>query len=404
MTQSTTLTDEDRTALRRALDLAERGRGRVSPNPMVGVVLVRDGRMIGEGHHAELGGLHAEAAALEDCRVRGEDPRRATAYITLEPCAHHGRRPPCAEALVAAGITRAVIASDDPSEHASGRGPAALEAAGVEVSWANGAEATAARLLNQAFRKRARTGRPLVTLKAAISLDGRTATAAGDSRWISGESSRALVHRWRAEADAVAVGIGTAFADDPLLTTRPAAAPAAPGGIPASPESSPLAGARSEHGAGALPQPLRIVFDTAARLPLGSRLVGSLDEGPVVVVASAEAPAAAVGALRDAGVEVLTPAGDRRARIAAALSELGGRGVSSLLLEGGAALAGAFLDAGEVDELRLFLAPIVLGGDGARPLAGGEGAERLADAVRAIDVSCERSGEDLLISARLRDW
>jgi len=373
----TTLTEEDRTALRRALDLAERGRGCVSPNPLVGAVLVRDGRTIGEGHHAELGGLHAEAAALEDCRARGEDPRAATAYITIEPCAHHGRQPPCAEALVAAGIARAVIASDDPSEHASGRGPAALEAAGVEVSWANGDEAAAARLLNQPFRKRARTGRPLVMLKAAISLDGRTATAAGDSRWISSERSRALVHRWRAEAEAVAVGIGTALADDPLLTARDV---------------------------NAARQPLRVVFDSAARLPLASRLVASIDEGPVVVVASAEAPAGALRALREAGIEVLTPAGDRPARIAAALSELGGRGVNSLILEGGAALAGAFLDAGEVDELRLFLAPIVLGGDGARPLAGGEGAERVGDALRATDVSCERSGDDLLISARLRDW
>jgi diaminohydroxyphosphoribosylaminopyrimidine deaminase / 5-amino-6-(5-phosphoribosylamino)uracil reductase len=270
-----------------------------------------------------------------------------------------------------------VIASDDPSDHASGRGPAALEAAGVEVSWANGAEATAARLLNQPFRKRARTGRPLVTLKAAISLDGRTATAGGDSRWISGERSRTLVHRWRAEADAVAVGIGTALADDPLLTAREV---------------------------GASRQPSRIVFDSAARLPLASRLVASLDQGPVVVVASAEAPAGAVGALRETGVEVLTPAGDGPTRIAAALSELGRRGVSSLILEGGAALAGAFLDAGEFDELWLFLAPIVLGGDGARPLAGGEGTERVGDALRATDVSCERSGEDLLISARLRDW
>src|SRR5262249_15045245 len=199
----TTLTDEDRTALRRALELAERGRGRVSPNPLVGAVLIRDGRTIGEGHHAELGGLHAEAAALEDCRARGEDPRAATAYMTQEPCAHYGRQPPCAEALVAAGIARAVIATDDPSGHASGRGPAALEAAGVEGSWATGAEPHAARLLTQPFRKGARTGRPLVTLKAAISLDGRTATAAGDSRWISGERSRALVHRWRAEADTV---------------------------------------------------------------------------------------------------------------------------------------------------------------------------------------------------------
>jgi diaminohydroxyphosphoribosylaminopyrimidine deaminase/5-amino-6-(5-phosphoribosylamino)uracil reductase len=391
MTESTKLTDEDRTALRRALALAEGGRGRVSPNPLVGAVLVREGRTIGEGLHAELGGLHAEAAALADCRARGEDPHAATAYVTQEPCAHHGRQPPCAEALVAAGIARVVIASDDPSEHASGRGPAELEAAGIEVAWANGAEASAARLLNQPFRKWARTGLPLVTLKSALSLDGRTATAAGDSRWISGEASRALVHRWRAEADAVAVGIGTALADDPLLTARPAANPAAPGG-------------GAEDAVGASSQPLRVVFDSGARLPLGSRLVGSVDEGPVIVVAAGDAATAEVGALREAGVEVLTLAGDRRARVAEALRELGARGVGSLLVEGGAELAGTFLDAGEVDQLWLFVAPIVIGGAGARPLLGGDGVERVADAIRARDLDYERLGDDLLISARLRDW
>src|SRR5262245_7241474 len=215
------LTGTDRAHLARALELAEGGRGWVSPNPLVGAVVVRDGDAIGEGFHAELGGLHAERAALEDCRARGEDPAGATMYLTLEPCAHTGRQPPCTEAILEAGISRVVIASDDPSEKAAGRGPGILRDGGIEGAFAVGEEATAARLLNQPFRKHARTGLPLVTLKLAMSLDGQTSTAPGDSPWISGEQSRALVHRWRAESDAIAAGIGTVLADDPLLTARP---------------------------------------------------------------------------------------------------------------------------------------------------------------------------------------
>src|SRR6188472_4436871 len=219
------LTATDQVQLRRALELAEGGRGCVSPNPLVGAVIVRDGTVIGEGFHAELGGLHAERAALEDCRNRGNDAAGATMYVTLEPCAHQGRQPPCVDALLEAKLARVVIASDDPSEKAAGRGPGILRDGGVEVAFAAGEEATAARLLNQPFRKHSRTGLPLVTLKLAMSLDGRTSTQPGDSPWISGEQSRALVHRWRAESDAVAVGIGTVLADDPLLTARPADGP-----------------------------------------------------------------------------------------------------------------------------------------------------------------------------------
>src|SRR5690349_15509361 len=212
------LTATDLGHLRRALELAEGGRGRVSPNPLVGAVVVRDGAVIGEGFHAELGDLHAERAALADCRERGEEPAGARMSVTLEPCAHKGRQPPCAEAILEAGIARVVIASEDPSEKAAGRGPGILRDGGVEVAAAAGAEAAAARRLNQPFRKHARTGLPLVVLKMAMSLDGETTTAPGDSPWISGTESRELVHRWRAEADAIAVGIGTALADDPLLT------------------------------------------------------------------------------------------------------------------------------------------------------------------------------------------
>jgi diaminohydroxyphosphoribosylaminopyrimidine deaminase/5-amino-6-(5-phosphoribosylamino)uracil reductase len=373
------VTEQDRVRLRKALALAEGGRGRVSPNPLVGAVLVRDGEVIGEGFHAEVGGPHAEVAALAHCRARGHDPAGATLYVTLEPCAHHGRQPPCTDAILEARIARVVIASEDPSEKASGRGPGILRDEGISVSLAEGEEAAAARLLNQAFRKHARTGRPLVILKSALSLDGRVATEGGDSRWISGEASRALVHRWRAESDAVCVGIGTALADDPLLTPR-------------------------EVGAGAARHPVRIVFDSKARLPLDSRLVGSIREAALLVIASPAAPADRVRALKGAGAEVVVCDGDQPARVAAALGELGRRGVTSILLEGGPILAGAFLDAGEVDELRLFIAPVVLGGAGARPLAEGRGAARVAEATPALAMEWERSEEDLLVRARLREW
>jgi diaminohydroxyphosphoribosylaminopyrimidine deaminase/5-amino-6-(5-phosphoribosylamino)uracil reductase len=372
-----TTTAEDRIHLRRALELAEAGRGRVSPNPLVGAVIVRDGELLGEGHHAELGGLHAEPAALRDAAERGNDPAGATLYVSLEPCAHHGRQPPCVDAVLAAGIARVVIGCDDPSEKASGRGPGMLRDGGVEVSFADGAEAAAARLLVQPFRKHARTGRPLVCLKSALSVDGFTATASGESKWISGGSSRALVHAWRAEADAVAVGIGTALADDPLLTAR---------------ETEPAA-AR---------QPTRVVFDSSARLPLGSKLLRSTDQAPVLVIAGPGAPGDRVDALREAGAEVIEVGGGTAERVGAALDELGRRGITSLLLEGGAGLAGSFRDAGELDELRLFIAPLLLG-DG-RPLLAGGGAETVAGAQRPLASVWERCGDDILFRARLREW
>src|SRR4051795_11579339 len=205
------MTDSEHLA--RAIELADGGRGQTSPNPLVGAVIVRDGQVLGEGFHAELGGPHAERAAIAD--AGGADLRGATMYVSLEPCAHTGRTPPCTEAIVAAGISRVVIASDDPTDKAAGRGPGILRDEGIEVEFADGDLATEARLLNQPFRKHARTGRPFVLFKSAMTLDGKVATRTGDSKWISGEDSRRLSHRWRADCDAVAVGIGTALADDP---------------------------------------------------------------------------------------------------------------------------------------------------------------------------------------------
>lgn len=374
-------TEQDRAHLRRACELAEGGRGRVSPNPLVGALIVRDGEVLGEGWHAELGGAHAEVAALADCRERGHDPAGATLYVSLEPCAHQGRQPPCTDAVLASGVSRVVIGCDDPSEKASGRGPGILRDEGLEVVFADGAAASAARLLNQPFRKHARTGRPLLSLKSAVSLDGFTATSGGDSKWISGRESRALVHRWRSESDAIAVGIATALADDPLLTAR-------------EPDAQGLAPAR---------QPARVVFDSAARLPLDSALATSIDEAPVYVIAALGADAGQVGALRDAGVEVIELPGDREHRATETLAELGRRGITSVLLEGGAELAASFASSGELDEMRIFIAPVVLGGG--RPLFGGDaGAATIAEATRPLAVEWQRSGEDMLVRARLREW
>lgn len=375
---ATVSTEQEASYLRRALELAEGGRGRVSPNPLVGAVLVRDGGVIGEGFHAQLGDLHAERAAIEACRSRGEDPAGSTLYVTLEPCAHSGRQPPCTEAILAAGISRVVCASEDPTEKASGRGPGMLRDGGVEVEFAGGAEASAARQLNQAFRKRARTGRPLVTYKAAMSLDGRVASPTGDSRWISSVESRELVHRWREECDAVAVGIGTALADDPLLTAR-------------------LEGSSS--------QPARVVFDSRARLPLGSALVNSVDEAPLIVICAPEAASARRNALEGAGAEVIVaPGRTKAARLEAALDELGRRQIQDLLVEGGPTLAGALFDAGEIDQLRLFVAPVLVGAAEARAVLEGEGAVRIADGIRPLATDFEQVGEDMLVRARLREW
>jgi diaminohydroxyphosphoribosylaminopyrimidine deaminase/5-amino-6-(5-phosphoribosylamino)uracil reductase len=275
-----------------------------------------------------------------------------------------------------------VVGSDDPTEKASGRGLGILRDEGVEILLADGELAARARLLNQAFRKHARVGRPWVLFKSAMTLDGKVATRAGDSQWISGEESRLLAHTWRASVDAVVVGIGTALADDPQLTARP-------DGILAE-----------------LPrQPRRVVFDSLARLPIGSQLVAAADRVPLTVVVSRAAARADADALEAAGAQVLVATGENEpGRVRSALDQLGTNGITSVLLEGGPHLAGAFLDAGEIDEIRLFLAPILLGGRTARDPLEGEGVERISEALRALTFGCDRVGEDLLISARLREW
>jgi diaminohydroxyphosphoribosylaminopyrimidine deaminase / 5-amino-6-(5-phosphoribosylamino)uracil reductase len=383
------MTSADSKFLRRALALAAGGRGRVSPNPLVGAVVVRGGEIIGQGFHAELGGLHAERAALADAATRGEDVVGATMYVTLEPCAHQGRQPPCADAVVEAGIGRVVIASDDPTAKAAGKGPGRLRAAGVEVDFAEAGDvARAARLLNQPFRKHGATGLPWVMWKTAMSLDGRTATPDGASPWISGKESRELVHLWRGECDAIAVGIGTVLADDPLLTARNGGAPAVGPGAVADP------GGGDEPPS--LRQPTRVVFDSHARLPLDSRLLATVDESPVPVVTGPEAETDRIAALRDKGAETIVAAGATAAeRIAAALAELGRLGLTSLMLEGGATLVAAFAAAGEIDEARVFVAPLLL---------GGPAPDLPVSVLRGAATEPERIGEDTLIRTRFKEW
>lgn len=372
-----TLTDRDVQFLEQTLELAERGRGRTSPNPVVGAVVVKDDEVLGRGYHHEYGGPHAERIAIESC---SKDTTGATIYISLEPCAHEGKTPPCTQAIIDAGIARVVYASDDPTEKASGRGPGILRDEGIVVEQAQGELAAKARLINQPFRKHAKTGRPHVLFKSAMTLDGKVATASGDSQWISGEASREVAHNFRSQVDAIAVGIGTALSDDPQLTARPE-------------------GKTNER------QPTRVIFDSEARLPLDGAIVQSAREVPVIVVASRGAPREAMIHLEAVGVDVIVASGENEAaRVISALNELGQRNIQSLLLEGGPHLAGAFFEAGEVDYMTTFVAPIVLGGKQARAAVEGSGVEKIADAYHALAMQCDPIGEDLLITARMREW
>jgi diaminohydroxyphosphoribosylaminopyrimidine deaminase / 5-amino-6-(5-phosphoribosylamino)uracil reductase len=353
------MTADDARLLERTLELAERGRRTASPNPVVGCVIVRDGVVLGEGWHVRPGERHAETNALAAC-VDGA--RGATAYVSLEPCSHHGRQPPCADALIEAGVVRVVCAAGDPSAKVGGKGFERLRQAGVEVELATGDLERRARRQNAAFRVHAVGGRPFVLLKLAASLDGRTATATGESRWISSSESRRLVHEWRASMDAVAVGSGTALVDDPSLDARDVDPPAER-------------------------QPLRVVFDRRGRLHAGLRLAkpGTLRVAP----ATAPEP--------PAGVERLD-ADD----LAGALQSLGTRGVTSLLVEGGAELAAGLLAAELVDTVALFVAPLLIGGDG-RALLGSLGVESLAATPRLRDLRSRPVGPDVLLEAELRE-
>ncbi len=313
----------DTAFMHRALELARKGWGQTAPNPLVGAVVVRDGVVVGEGYHTRFGSAHAEVEAL---RAAGDRAAGATIYVTLEPCAHTGKTPPCADALVAARVARAVIAVRDPNPAAAG-GVERLRDAGIEVTV--GIEESAARELNAPFFHAFVEQRPWITLKLAVSLDAALADATGHSRWITGDESRRMVHQMRAGSDAVGVGIGTALADDPSLTVRDAPAPRVP--------------------------PMRVVFDRAARLPLHSAMARTAREVPTLVVATSP-PASRVAALEAVGVRVI-----QAASLRVALDTLGEMGVRSLLVEGGARLAGALIGTGMVDRLVIFQGSAIFG-------------------------------------------
>jgi diaminohydroxyphosphoribosylaminopyrimidine deaminase/5-amino-6-(5-phosphoribosylamino)uracil reductase len=376
--------------MKRALRLAARGAGRTSPNPMVGAVIVAGGRLVGEGHHKQVGGPHAEVWAL---RQAGDAARGATMYVTLEPCSHYGRTPPCTDAIIAAGIGKVVAALLDPNPEVNGRGVQLLRDAGIQVEV--GLLEHEARELNAAYLKHTTTGLPLVSLKAAMSLDGKIATRTGESKWITGERARRFGHKLRAAHDAVMVGIGTVLTDDPRLNVRVGRRlrEACAGGV--HPSASLRAGeARSRAGRG----PLRLVVDSAARTPPEAAVLRADERSPVIAV-TGSAPEERVDALRRAGATVWTlPAVGERVDLAALLRRLGEEQVQSLLIEGGGTLASAALAAGLVDRVYFLLAPLIIGGAAAPTPVDGEGVARLSETWRITNMRVRRIGEDLLIT------
>ena len=358
-------TAEDIGHMRAALTLARRNLGAVWPNPAVGCVLVRDGAVLGRGWTRISGRPHAETEAL---RRAGGAAAGATAYVTLEPCSHHGQTPPCADALIAAKVARVVAAVEDPDPRVSGRGLAALRAAGIAVE--AGVLADEAAELNAGFFMRVMAGRPLVTLKAATTLDGRIATHRGESRWITGEAARHRAHGLRAQHDAIVVGVGTALADDPELTCR-----------------LPGLGARS---------PVRVVVDPRLRLPLTARLIQTAAKIPTWIVTYADGDRSRRAVLKDCGVELidLAPSGDRP-DMSVMLRALADRGVTRALVEGGGRLTGALLGDGLIDRIVWFRAGSIIGGDGT-PVAAAFGVDLLAEAPRFRRLGVEPCGADVV--------
>ena len=357
---------DDDSYMDEAFALAERGRGGTHPNPLVGAVLVRDGEVVGRGWHLAPGEPHAEAMALTQA---GERARGATLFCTLEPCTHHGKTPPCADALIAGGVARAVIALRDPNPQVDGRGFEALREGGVAVQLAGEEWAARARVQNAAFLKFQRTGLPLVTYKAAMTLDGKVAAAGGDARWISCLDSRRAVHELRGQVDAVMVGAGTVRRDDPELTVR-------------------LTDGRD---------PVRVVVTHGGELPAGAKLLATARHTPTIVIA-AEASASARRLLEARGAELIEVGS---AGLRGALEALAGRGLLDILCEGGPTLAGGLLAEGLIDRVLLFVAPLFVG-RGAPDLFAAPAVDAVDSAWRLYDVEWRSVCDDLLLSGKLR--
>lgn len=351
--------------MQRALALARRGK--TSPNPMVGAVVVKDGRVVGEGYHVRAGEPHAEVVALEKA---GESARGGTLYVTLEPCCHWGRTPPCTDAVIASGVASVVAAMVDPNPSVSGNGIAALEAAGIKTS--AGMLEEQARKLNESYIKFITTGLPFVTLKLAMTLDGKIATRTGDSKWVSCEESRRAVHRLRERSDAVLVGVGTVLADDPSLT------------------------ARNGRNVG---YPTRVIADTRARTPVGAKALVQ-PQGETIIAVGESAPAARVRKLEQRGARILLVEEiDGRVSLPALVRALGEMNTTSVLIEGGGQLAAGALDSGIVDKVIVFIAPKIVGGESAITAVEGPGAATMADALRLERMTVKKVGGDLLVEA-----
>jgi len=357
--------------MQQALELARGGLGFVSPNPLVGCVLVKDGEVVGQGYHQRFGGPHAEVHALQEAGPRAHG---AVLYVNLEPCSHTGKTPPCTDAVIQAGVSRVVAALRDPNPLVAGRGLARLAAAGMAVTV--GVSAAEAHKLNEAFVKYITTGCPFVTLKSAITLDGKIATRTGASRWITGELARQEGHRLRHAADAILVGIGTVLQDNPQLTTR----------LP------------DREGV----NPLRVIFDSTLRVPLHAQVTDVASDRRTLVVTTARALAAHREQLRTRGVEVVClPAyDDGRVDLEALLRYLGERGIASVLVEGGATLSATLLRRRLVDKVLFFVAPKIIGGDGIS-VVGTCGVETMEQAINLRDVVGQRLGQDFLFEAYL---
>ncbi|MEM7314836.1 MAG: bifunctional diaminohydroxyphosphoribosylaminopyrimidine deaminase/5-amino-6-(5-phosphoribosylamino)uracil reductase RibD [Planctomycetota bacterium] len=359
----------DQHFMRRALELAARGEGHVEPNPMVGCVIVRDDQIVGEGWHEKFGQRHAEVAAIEN--ATSTDLSGCTAYVTLEPCCHVGKTPPCANALIKAEIGRVVIAMRDPFPKVNGGGILKLESAGIKTEV--GIEEEAARQLVAPYLMRVTDSRPWIIAKWAMTLDGKLATASGDSQWISNERSRKIVHAIRGRVDGIMVGRGTALADDPLLTARPS-------------------GPRTA---------TRIVLDSGASLPLSSQLVQTSAEAPVLIATSQEASNEAVKGLTESGCEVVRCEGSTHVeRLRFLLGNLAERGMTNLLLEGGSQLLGTLVDADLIDEVHAFIAPKIAGGNDALPAIGGSGFNKMCESIQLKPTSIESLDGDIYFRGR----
>ncbi|HXG49693.1 MAG TPA: bifunctional diaminohydroxyphosphoribosylaminopyrimidine deaminase/5-amino-6-(5-phosphoribosylamino)uracil reductase RibD [Methylomirabilota bacterium] len=372
--------------LRLALRLARRGFGTTAPNPMVGAVLVKRGQIIGQGWHRRAGGPHAEIEALRDCERRGHSPRGATLYVTLEPCCTHGRTPPCTDAIVAAGIRRVVAAAIDPNPRHAGRGFRLLRRAGTIVNVPGAAWAAEVARLNEAFNHWIVHRTPFVTVKAAMTLDGKIATASGESKWITGEAARRLGMKLRQGADAILVGVNTILADDPSLTVRLGAA---------------KSGSARADLASCAPRLRRIVLDAQARTPVRAKVVADEWAHLSTIVVGRNAPASRVRALSRRVRVWRAPVRDGRIDLRWLLRRLGREEVTHLLVEGGGEVNASFLLGGLAQRTAFFYAPKVLGGRDARKAVAGEGVGSLKRALPLRELEWRRVGPDLFVTARV---